>query len=78
MCSIFTLGILFSALCKCSEWFFFYTAEVKKDLELYVEELGRKTEDNSAQKEEITGLLGQVVDLQLKVKVVSNVLFTLN
>ncbi|XP_076089486.1 trafficking kinesin-binding protein 1-like isoform X2 [Mytilus galloprovincialis] len=43
--------------------------EVKKDLEHYVEELTKKTEENGAQKEEITNLLGQIVDLQRKVKV---------
>ncbi|CAG2222436.1 TRAK1 [Mytilus edulis] len=43
--------------------------EVKKDLEHYVEELAKKTEENGAQKEEITNLLGQIVDLQRKVKV---------
>lgn len=46
-------------------------AEVKKDLELYIEELSRKTEENSAQKEEITNLLAQLVDLQRKVKVLT-------
>ena len=39
-------------------------------MELYVEELSIKTEESSAQKEEITNLLAQLVDLQRKVKVV--------
>ena len=46
-------------------------ADTKKDLELYVEELSIKTEESSAQKEEITNLLAQLVDLQRKVKVVT-------
>jgi hypothetical protein len=50
--------------------FIVFSADTKKDLELYVEELSIKTEESSAQKEEITNLLAQLVDLQRKVKVV--------
>ncbi|XP_061165446.1 trafficking kinesin-binding protein 1-like isoform X1 [Saccostrea echinata] len=43
----------------------------KKELDLLVEDLLKKTEECSGQKEEITNLLAQVVDLQKRIKIVT-------
>uniref|UniRef100_A0A0L8GPT1 HAP1 N-terminal domain-containing protein n=2 Tax=Octopus bimaculoides TaxID=37653 RepID=A0A0L8GPT1_OCTBM len=46
-------------------------ADVNSQLEVFSDELARKTEESSRQKEEITSLLSQVVDLQRKNREVS-------
>ncbi|GAB1600514.1 trafficking kinesin-binding protein 1-like isoform X2 [Argonauta hians] len=46
-------------------------ADVNSQLEIFSDELARKTEESSRQKEEITNLLSQVVDLQRKNREVS-------
>lgn len=43
----------------------------KKELDLLAEELIKRSEECSGQKEEITGLLAQVVELQRRLKIVS-------
>lgn len=45
--------------------------DVKDQLEVYSEELAKKTEETHLQKEEITNLLAQLVDLQRKCKVLT-------
>lgn len=45
--------------------------EAKQQLEFYRDELMKKTEENCNKKDEITGLLAQIVDLQKKSKTVS-------
>ncbi|XP_060065606.1 trafficking kinesin-binding protein 1-like [Ylistrum balloti] len=46
-------------------------AEVKDQVSVYSQELARKTEETHTQKEEITNLLAQLVDLQRKCKVLT-------
>lgn len=47
------------------------TGAKKKELDLLAEELIKRSEECSGQKEEITGLLAQVVELQRRLKIVS-------
>ncbi|KAK3082835.1 hypothetical protein FSP39_006648 [Pinctada imbricata] len=44
---------------------------IKQELDMCVEELSKKTEESGKQKEEITSLLAQVVDLQKRTKVLT-------
>lgn len=48
------------------DFLFIFVADVNSQLEVFSDELARKTEESSRQKEEITSLLSQVVDLQRK------------
>lgn len=45
---------------------FTFSADVNSQLESFSDELAQKTEESSRQKEEITNLLSQVVELQRK------------
>ena len=49
--------------------------EANKQLAFLQEEVGRKTEDNIRQQEEITQLLSQIIDLQRKLRDVSSLLY---
>lgn len=48
--------------------FSYVSAEANKQLSVLHEEVGRKSEDNIRQQEEITQLLSQIVDLQRKLR----------
>lgn len=49
-----------------------HAASANKQVVALSEELARKVEDSIRQQEEISSLLGQVVDLQQRCKVVGN------
>ena len=53
-------------------------AEVNQQVEVFAEELTRKTDENSRQKEEITAHLAQLVDLQKRVRCVRSLHFFLD
>lgn len=58
-------SILYSKNCV---FIFFVKGEANMQLSYLQEEVGRKSEDNIRQQEEITQLLSQIVDLQRKLR----------